>query len=67
MDSISLEIETSVPFPKYQTSEVPRKSTTKESQTLKNGFSASTITVSIPEPASDKPLTSRRFAGNQID
>jgi hypothetical protein len=67
MTSISLRIVTSLPFPRYRTRQVLRKSLRKSPQTPKNRFIGSMTTFLIPERASDKPVTWRSLAGMQID
>jgi hypothetical protein len=60
---ISLPITRSVSFPKYQTRQVASKSIRKSFEIRKYGLAVSTATLEIPEPVSDKPVTSRRLAG----
>jgi hypothetical protein len=61
--SMVLPIVTFRSLPKYQTRQIPRESTRKSSETVKNGFSGSTLTVSICECCTAKPETSRTRGG----
>jgi hypothetical protein len=65
--SISPPIVKSPSFPKYRIRIVPLKFIRKAPETLKETFAASTVILSIPEPANAQPVTRRRRAGRQID
>jgi hypothetical protein len=58
---------TSDSSPKYRIRQVSPKSTRNSSQTLKNSFAGSTVTLRIPDDAIVKPVTSRTPAGIESD
>jgi hypothetical protein len=67
METMSLEILTSLSCPKYQTRQVSERSTTKSPRILKNGLSSSIVTFVIPESAIAMPVKWRTPAGMKSD
>jgi hypothetical protein len=65
--AISDEIVSSVSCPKYRARLNPSIPFKKSPQTLKKRFSASTITLPIPELANVEPVISRTPAGTKTD